>query len=140
MRLTGTDLVLPARMCWNERPEKAEKPRRQPCSTGRENVRSGVWGDPNKRIGVSKRTSRCIACIRYRNVPKMNGELSGVVISRKLQRLKHVGAMSDNSIDRTLAQASIYGNNIISLPTMTIRSIRLWLDLSTPASAGSFNI
>ena len=56
---------LPARTCRKERPEGAEKPRRQACSTGRENVRSGVWGNPNKRIGVSKRISRYIACIRY---------------------------------------------------------------------------
>lgn len=46
--------------------------------------------------------------------------------------------MSDNSIERTLAQASIYGDNIISLPTRTIAVYRLRLDLSTPALAGSF--
>ena len=40
-----------------------QKPRRQACSTGRENVRSGVWGNPNRRIGISKRISRYIACL-----------------------------------------------------------------------------
>ncbi len=29
----------------------------------------GLGGTPNERIGMSKRISRCIACIRYRNIP-----------------------------------------------------------------------
>ena len=66
-----------------------------------------------------------------------------IIRCRKAQKaptLEHVGAMSDNSIERTLAQASIYGDNIISLPTRTIAVYRLRLDLSTPALAGSFNV
>ena len=38
----------PARMCGNERPKGAKKPRRQVCSTAREMVRPGVWEHPTR--------------------------------------------------------------------------------------------
>ena len=44
----------------------------KPCllarSTGGESQRSGAWGNPNGRIGISKRISRCIARLRYNEV------------------------------------------------------------------------
>ena len=45
---------------------RSMEPHRQVCSIGREAVSPGLGGTPTRRIGKSKRISRCLACLRYR--------------------------------------------------------------------------
>lgn len=42
---------------------RSMEPRRQACSTGRKAASLGLGGTPTRRIGKSKRISRCLACV-----------------------------------------------------------------------------
>ncbi len=66
----------------------------------------------------------------------MNSELSDVAKTQKAPTLKNVGAMSDNPIERTLVQATVYGDNIVLLPQRTVFSIQNTSGVVNPRVSG----
>ncbi len=56
--VTFTAKIAPPLSCADVQEEAtagSEKPRRKACSTGRASGRSGAWGNPNKRAGISQK-------------------------------------------------------------------------------------
>lgn len=65
LTFNGTALLRFLRGCAGGRDQRERKATPKACSTGRRSGQSGIWGGPNKRVGISQRISPLIACMIY---------------------------------------------------------------------------